>query len=342
MAEKTLSTRSRLDYFAERFKALDLPSVWRRAREVGDQHHKWAPAVFVDMLWYAAFRDTGFQDYVDWDFAMLTRRERSTFMTNAISNHIALRYDAKDHRTDFEDKIAFNRIFDRYLHREWFDVTAGDAADLRDFVSRHGVVIAKVPVSNSGYGVARYEASEIEDWDAFRDELVAKGQVLVEEYIRQHAGLSAVSPGVVNTTRVTTFLGDDGEVRVMSFAQKFGVGEKASDQQAFGGFFTLMDSEGRSLGPGYGSHQHIYRTHPETGASIVEFQLPMADQVLALASEVSNIIPEVRYIGWDFVVTDDGPILVEGNWMPGAYENKPSATGKRTGSLPYFREVIGF
>lgn len=342
MAEKTLSTRSRVDYFVDRFKSLDLPSVWRRAQEVGRQHGKWAPAVFVDMLWYAGFRDTGFQDYVDWDFAMLTREERRTFMTNAISNHIALRYDARDRRKDFEDKIAFNRIFDGYLHREWFDVTAGDVAGLRDFVTAHGVVIAKVPVSNSGYGVARYEASEIDDWEAFRAELIAKGQVLVEEYIRQHADLAAVSPDVVNTTRVTTFLDDDGRVHLMSFAQKFGIGKQASDQQAFGGFFTLMDREGRSMGPGYGSHQHIYAKHPVTGASIVDFRLPMADRVLALADEVSRVIPGVRYIGWDFVVTDDGPILVEGNWMPGAYENKPSATGRRTGSLPHFRKVIGF
>ncbi|MCL2514529.1 MAG: flagellar biosynthesis protein [Microbacteriaceae bacterium] len=342
MAEKTLSRRSRLDYFVYRFKALDLPSVWRRAREVGKQHGKFAPFVYVDMLYYAGFKDTGFQDYVDWDFAILTRAERATFMTNAISNHIALRYDAAAQRTLFEDKIAFNKTFGAYLHREWFEVEPNDADALRDFVTRHGVVIGKVPVSNSGKGVERYEAADVTDWAAFRAELLGKGQVLLEEYIRQHAALSAVSPDVVNTTRVTTFLDDAGVVQLLSFAQKFGIGKQASDQQAFGGFFTLMDSSGKSLGAGYGSHQKIYAKHPVTGASITDFQLPMADEVLKLVDEVSRVRPDIRYVGWDVVVTPDGPIIVEGNWMPGAYENKPSATGVRTGSLPRIRKIVGF
>ncbi|HWD61046.1 MAG TPA: sugar-transfer associated ATP-grasp domain-containing protein [Humibacter sp.] len=343
MAErKSLSLRSRLAYFGERFRALDLPSVWRRSRDVSVQHHKWAPAVFTDMLWYAGFRDTGFQDYVDWDFAILTRAERATFMTNAISNHLALRYDAADFRGRFEDKIEFNRIFDRYLGREWFEVEPATVDALREFVTGHGVVIGKVPVSNSGYGVSRYEAGEIDDWTAFRAELIEKGQTLLEEYIAQHPALTDVSPDIVNTTRVTTFRDDAGEVHLLSFAQKFGVGKGASDQQAFGGFFTLLDEHGASKGPGYGSHQHIYANHPGTGRSIVDFTLPMADAVLALATEVSGVVPEIRYIGWDVVVTPNGPIIVEGNWMPGAYENKPSATGVRTGSLPRFRELMHF
>lgn len=342
MAGDRLGLKSRLAYLRWRLSALDLPSTWKRAREVGVQHGKWAPAVFADMIWWAAFRDTGFQDYVDWDFAILSGAERSTYMTNALSNHIAERFNEPSKRELFQDKIVFNRLFDGYLHRAWFEVEANDVDALRDFVTTHGVVIAKVPVSNSGYGVARYDAVDIEDWDAFRSMLIEKGQVLLEEFISQHPALTAVSPHIVNTTRITTFLDEDGTVHVLSFAQKFSVGTGASDQQSFGGFFTLLDREGKSQGPGYGSHQRIYATHPDTGASIVDFRLPHAADMLALAEDVSRVVPEIRYVGWDLVLTPDGPVVVEGNWMPGAYENKPSATGIRTGSRPRFREVIGF
>lgn len=334
--------RKRLAYVKWRVSALDLPSTWERAKAVGVQHGKWAPAVFADMLWWAAFHQTGFQDYVDWDFAILRPAQRRTFMTNALSNHLAERFNDEAQRDLFQDKIAFNRRFADYLHRDWLEVESADVDAIREFVTKHGVVIAKVPVSNSGYGVARYEAADIEDWDAFRAMLVSKGEILLEEFLVQHPELAKVSPHIVNTTRVTTFLQEDGTVDVLSFAQKFSVGRGASDQQAFGGFFTLLDAQGRSQGPGYGSHQRIYARHPDTGESITDFQLPETDAVLALAEQVSRVVPGNRYVAWDIVVTPDGPVLLEGNWIAGVYETKPSATGKREGQKPHFRAVMRF
>ncbi|MET1043332.1 MAG: sugar-transfer associated ATP-grasp domain-containing protein [Microbacteriaceae bacterium] len=340
MSANRFSLNSRLRYLTTRARRIDVGSVVTRAKEVAEQHKKATPVVLGDMLWSAAFRNTAFQDYVDWDFAILTRAERATFMTHSISNHIAMKYDHPAHRSTFHDKIEFNRAFDAFLGREWLDVRSASNDEVRDFITRHGRVMGKVPVSSAGHGVERYEAESITDWDGFRDQLLAKGQTLLEEYITQHSTLAAICPGTVNTTRITTFF-DGTTTHVLSMAQKFGRGA-ASDQQTFGGFYTMLDLHGKSKGPGYDSHNNVHLTHPESGVSIVDFQLPMIDELYTYIDKVARVVPQVQYVGWDVVIGETGPVLVEGNWAAGVYENKPSITGVRIGSLPRYRKAIGF
>jgi len=331
----------RFRYILWRIAGFSPRALLRRARAISKQHGRAVLPVLVDMLWSATFKDINFQDYEDWDFAILTKEERLTYITNAISNHVALTRNEKPYQPLFHDKIQFNRRFHELLGRDWLEVEKSSVDEIRAFVERHGRVMGKVPVSTSGKGVTRYAVTEIEDWDAFRARLLERGEILLEQYIEnQHPVLAEVCPTTVNTTRVTTYF--DGEtMTIISIAQKFGRGQ-ASDQQPFGGFFTLIDEQSKSWGPGYGSHQHIYAEHPDSGVSIVDFVMPERDALVAFLEKAVRVVPQIRYVGWDVVLTTDGWIMLEGNWTPGAYENKVSATGIRTGTLPILRAAVGF
>ncbi|MGO1507184.1 MAG: sugar-transfer associated ATP-grasp domain-containing protein, partial [Microbacteriaceae bacterium] len=89
MPANGLGVLPRLRYLADRARRIDVGSVFARAREVRDQHGKAVPAVVVDMLWSAGFKNVGFQDYVDFDFAMLNAAERATYMTHPVSNQLS-------------------------------------------------------------------------------------------------------------------------------------------------------------------------------------------------------------------------------------------------------------
>lgn len=334
--------QTKAKHLVDRVRNVNLGSVVERAKEIARRHGRdWRP-VFADMMWEAGRHGTNFQDYCDWDFALLTPRERRTYMTNTISSFLIEQLNDPTANEIFEDKIRFNRVFAADLGREWIDLEETDAEGLRAFVERHGGrAITKIPVSYSGYGIGMLKAAEVEDWEAERARLLEKGMRLVEEVLVQHEDLAAVAPGTVNTTRVTTYW--DGErMHVLGFAQKFGIVEGASDQQIYGGVYTQLDESGRALGPGYGYHGKIYALHPITGASIADFQLPMAAEVLETCERLCATAPEVPYVGWDIVVTPEGPVVIEGNRSPGVYENKFSATGRRTGQLAHFEREIGF
>jgi len=341
MAPRGLPLLHRFEVLFERARGLDIASVRERARFTARVHGKSYPLVFVDMLWSAARHRVGFNDYMEFDFAILTRAERATWVTSPLALELSNRYDdpAQVHR--FHNKVDFNRDFDRFLGRQWLELVDGNADELEAFAQRHPVFIAKVPVSKSGLGVRRYDASAVSDWPAFHAELLAKGEVLIEERIVQHPDLEAIAPGTANTTRVTTFVKDDGAVEIINMAQKFGRGQ-VSDQASFGGFYTALHEDGRAMGMGYSTAGELFETHPDTGFRIADYRLPMMEEVRALITDVALVIPEVRYVGWDVVVTPTGPVLVEGNWGAGVFENKPSATGIRHGHLPRYRAAMGF
>lgn len=340
MPSQGLGLAPRLSYLAGRARRIDVGSVIERARETSRQHGKWMPAVLVDMLWSAGFRQVGFQDYVDYDFAILSRAERATYMTHPVSNQLSQKYDHPDYRATFQDKVAFDRVFSEHLHRDWLVVEPGNADAVRAFAAEHGTIVTKEPVGQAGTGVHRYHAAAVADWDEFHRGLLERGELLIEEVISQHDDLAAVCPGTVNTTRVTAFF--DGEkTHILAMAQKFGRGA-VSDQMTFGGFYTMLDDDGHAVGPGYDSHAHVHERHPDSGFVIADFQLPMIEEVKAFIDRVARVVPQVQYVGWDIVVTPDGPVLVEGNWGAGVYENKPSVTGIRTGHKARYRAAIGF
>lgn len=340
MPSQGLGLAPRLRYLAGRARRIDVGSVIERAKEASAQHDKWTPAVVVDMLWSAGFKQVGFQDYIDYDFAILNSTERATYMTHPVSNELSQKYDHPDFRGLFQDKVEFDRVFSEHLHREWMVVEQDNADEVRAFTERQGTIVTKEPVGQAGTGVHRYHAAEVADWDDFHRGLLERSELLVEEVIVQHPDLAAVCPGTVNTTRVTAFF--DGEhTHILAMAQKFGRGA-VSDQMTFGGFYTMLDEKGHAVGAGYDSHAHVHEFHPDSGFRIADFQLPMIDEVRAFVDRVARVVPQVQYVGWDIVVTPTGPVLVEGNWGAGVYENKPSVTGIRTGHKPRYREAIGF
>jgi hypothetical protein len=54
-------------------------------------------------------------------------------------------------------------------------------------------------------------------------------------------------------------------------------------------------------------------SHPDTGVVFSETTVPMWPEVLELCRRAARMFPGIRSIGWDLVVSPDGPIFLEGN-----------------------------
>lgn len=339
-AKKGLGLGRRVRYLFERVAALNVGRVWGLAGAMKQDARKPRVLILADMLYSSVVYEVAFQDYQDWDFYDLNRAERRTYMTHPKSNHLALKLNHPDFRNKLADKSQFNREFAEYLGREWIDVRDSDVEQIREFVTRHGAVMAKVPDSLGGIGIGKREASDISDFEAFRAELISGRQFLLEELIPQHEEMSRLCNTSVNTLRVISFF-DGDRVNVIASVLKIGNGG-AIDNFSHGGMYTMLDDRGVAQFAAFDGENQTFTVHPVTGTSIVGFQVPMFDEVLRFVDTIARVVPQVPYVGWDIAISPDGPVVIEGNYNTGVFQSKPSVSGIRTGLLPRYKEAIGF
>jgi hypothetical protein len=297
--------------------------------------------IFLDMVWCSIRYETTFENYSEWDFFLLKARERRTYMTDPLSFRLTRRFNDASKRGVFDDKRQFADRFSEELGRAWVDVRETDDAALADFVRRFDRVITKDPRGVGGQGITLRQTAGITDASAFREELLASGQTLVEEVLEQHEDLARLHPKSLNTLRVVTFLDPSGEVHRLAGVLKIGNGGFV-DNFSNGGMYTMLDANGRALHAALDEDGRAFETHPLTGVAITGFQVPMYSEVIDLVDRLARRMPDMPYIGWDIAITPTGPVVIEGNHNTGVFQSKPSASGIRRGLLPEYRAAMGF
>lgn len=336
-----LGLSRRVRYLIARARALDTENLTRLAGRIADSSGRAKPVILADMLWSSVRHETGFQDYYDWDFHTLSRRERRTFMTHPKSNHLAQKLNAVEHRPTFADKSRFNARFAAHLGREWLDLRTATAEELSSFLARHDRVMAKVADSLGGDGIQAFASADIRDQEAWRAERLAARQVLLEEFLTQHPVMASLNPSSVNTLRIISYLDPSGRVHVLARTLKMGNGGDV-DNFSDGGMYTMLDEQGVAHHPAFDGDGRIFSVHPLSGTSIVGFQVPLWSEVGELVERLAREVPEIPYVGWDIAITPSGPAVIEGNYNTGVFQLKPSVTGVREGLLPVYRRAIGF
>ncbi|MEV5042659.1 sugar-transfer associated ATP-grasp domain-containing protein [Microbacterium sp. LMI1x-1-1.1] len=333
--------RVRLQYLIRRARKLRPGNLVDFARTVQQVSKAPLPVIIADMLWCSVRYDMAFRDYAVWDIRLLNARERKTWMTHPKSFRITKMYNTPEGRSKLEDKRRFAREYADLLGRETIDLRDVDDAALTAFLARHPRVLAKPNEGHGGGGIDLHEVGPDVDVAAFRAEVTAKGQTVLDEFIVQHPEMSALYPDAVNTVRLITFLDGEGRVHLLAAVLRIGNGD-VIDNFASGGMFTMLDDEGVALYPGVDKNSNVYREHPATGTPIVGFQVPQYDRVLDLVASLARRTPEAPYVGWDIAITANGPVVIEGNHNSSVFQPKPSASGVRTGLLPVYQAAVGF
>ena len=169
---------------------------------------------------------------------------------------------------------------------------------------------------------------------------VDKG-VLVEELIEQGEEMAMLHPASVNSVRMLTINLGDGDIRLWYPFIRIGVGGNFLSAAATGSIVAGINvGTGMVETTGFDKLGGITDVHPDTHFTIKGIKIPRWRQLCQKAIEMSERLPTLRYIGWDFVYDKDGEwIVMEGNENAGI---SSSQLIHHRGMREEFEQLIGY
>ena len=296
--------------------------------------------ILFDMIFCAMRYNVGYLDYYVFGFIFCNSSERKTYMTMPLNNRLFKDLNDTKMAQNFDDKLMFNQIFNDYLGRQWLDLRVGSFDDFVKFTKNNKVLIVKPVDDFSGKGIEKISIDENSDLVNIHRSLIEHQQFVVEECLVQHPKMNELNPSSINTLRITSLI-KENKVHIMYVLIRTSDGTTFIDNIGSGGFYAPVDDSGKIFKPGFTEQDGIHDIHPLTKTKFVGFEVPLYDSAVELIKMCATLTPEVRYCGWDVAITKDGPVLIEGNPMPG-YDIPQNHfhLPTRIGLLPKFAEIL--
>lgn len=272
---------------------------------------------FVDSIWCYIHYGCEPEQYASGDFYKMKSYDRKDTYTIGRSYEVRKLMNGSVEMHFLSNKRDFNTFFAPYIRRDWVSCENCDLETLDQFVRNHDRIIVKPMGGMKGKGIFEFDKSNLEPLK----DLVGK-KILLEECIASHPLLNFNNKSL-NTIRIITLLGKDGNVHVLKAALRCGVGDALVDNMSAGGVaYPVNINYGRIDGPGLAGtysledRNYIY-VHPGTDTFMVGCEIPFWEEVLSVVRNAASKLSQVRLVGWDVAVTDHGAELIEGNSRPG-------------------------
>ena len=326
----------------DRFELSSFKRMYENAKAVHEYSGKNTLLILFDMAQCILNDHIGYMEYNLFHFVNKSREKRKTYVNFDYSQYLFKTLNDKEYIDLFNDKLAFNEIFRDYLGRQFLNIENSEYEDFKVFCKGKKAFFCKPADSCSGKGIYKnIHIDENSDLKQIYDYL-KQNHLFIEESIVQNEKMEMLHPGSINTVRVTTVLDDNDEAHVMYALQRIGIGDMSVDNVGSGGIYTVLSDEGKIVCPCWSDKTiTTYTKHPSTGMELIGFEVPYFKEALELCRRAAKMEKHVRYVGWDIAISDKGPVIVEGNPLPG-YDMPQNffVTSKDTGLKPDFEKIL--
>lgn len=255
-------------------------------------------------------------DYFKLRFFDKTVEQRKAYAGTGFMYEYQLKMNPKSNRHVLENKVEFLKCFNEFSGRRWAtsDMLKRDKELLEHFLHQKSEkVVLKYSKGQAGQEVKVVSTNGMSP-DDLLGLMKSQNFDLIETFVIQHDALMKIAPRGLNTVRIVTQLvGSD--VKIIGTILRLSVYENVDNMRA-GNIALPLDPE-----TGITTDSGVYadiskedvKIHPLTGLNLVGFQVPFWKECKEIAIKAALLTPENKSIGWDVAITNDGPLLIEGN-----------------------------
>lgn len=194
--------------------------------------------------------------------------------------------------------------------------TLGKSPDVfcKSMDGENGVGVFHVQYKDGIIIINGKQADETDFWN-----VIGNGTFLIQEKITQHPEMSRIYPTSINTLRIDTVRNlKNGEIHLWPSMMRMGAFGSHIDNGSQGGIMVNIDLETGVLND-YGYREShfdgggIFYEHPNTKVKFNSFEVPFFKEAVEKCVFFHSMLKDIHSIGWDVVITPDGPAFIEGN-----------------------------
>ncbi|MCQ2117705.1 MAG: hypothetical protein MJY76_06190 [Bacteroidales bacterium] len=255
------------------------------------------------------------EEYFSYDYEHITPAQRESYWPAFLKLAFSCKVNDKAQGTVMNHKFMTYLAYYDYFKRDVLLINDSDSLNtgqFKVFFSKHHRFIVKNAIGSEGIGAYVVDASDINDAisEVCKDSENKHWPLVVEEFIQQDERLAKFHPSSVNTLRVYS-MRFDNRVEILGSMMRFGQGDACVDNRSNGGIVLALDNQGIGIASRTGTTEYVF--HPDSGQPLIGFEVPMWKEAIDLVKEMVNVLPGVRYVGWDLALTSSGWVLVECN-----------------------------
>lgn len=309
------------------------------SKEIAAEIGKPACLIAMDMIICSLKYGAMFTEYRDLDFAHRNVKNRETYITTFFNFKLYDKYNDKEYRNEFHDKINFLKKFDSLIKRDWIDINNCTDKEMERFLHMHDRCILKSSYGDSGKEVELYNISPQIDVATFRKYMNVHKYNLVEECLTNHENLAIFNESSLNTIRIVT-IRNGNNVEFLFAGLRVGAAGAVLDNISQGGAVARIDLDsGKINSEFFGKKSSNYKSIGSRKSPLGK-KIPFWKEVRQLAANAAQVIPEVRIVAWDICVTKTGPEIIEGNESFGSVIMQVFNKSNDVGLKPRLKEIL--